>query len=110
MLMAPNNRAVDEDMASCLTDLRLEMCPKLAPNAAGFPAAEAIVHGIPMTKLCGQIPPGEPGASEIEDRFDKLAVAQLRRTSGFVFQRGENRSNLSPKWSQRWAARETGPL
>src|SRR5882724_8056260 len=96
MLMAPHNRAVDEDMGGCLTALRLEMCPELAPNAAGFPAAETIVHGIPMATLRGQIPPGEPGASEIEDRFDELAVAQLRRTSGFVFQRGENRSNLSP--------------
>jgi hypothetical protein len=117
MLMAPHNRAVDEDMGGCLTALRLEMCPELAPNAAGFPAAEAIVHGIPMAKLRGQIAPGEPGASEIEDRFDELAVAQLRRTSGFVFQRGENRSNLSPSgireeranglaWpSMRWSER-----
>jgi len=94
--MAPYTRAVDEDMGGCLTALRLKTCPELSPNAAGFPAAEAVVDGIPMAKLRGEIPPGEPGAGEIEDRFDELAVAQLRRTAGFVLKSGENRFTLSP--------------
>jgi hypothetical protein len=96
MLMAPHNGAVEENMGGGLTALRLETCPELSPNAAGLPAAEAVVDGIPMAKLGGRVPPGNASAGVIEGRLDIQAVAQFRWTAGFVLQSGENRFNLRP--------------
>src|SRR5687767_13528846 len=96
MLMAPHNGAVEENMGGGLTALRLETYPELSPNAAGLPAAEAVVDGIPMAKLGGRVPPGNASAGVIEGRLDIQAVAQFRWTAGFVLQSGENRFNLRP--------------
>lgn len=94
--MAAHNGAIDEDVGGHLTPLSLEACPELAPDAAGFPPAEAVVDGVPMAKFGGQITPGEAGAGEIQNRFDEQTVAQLRGTAGFVLDNRKTRFNFRP--------------
>jgi len=71
MLMRPYNGAIDEEVLSPTTAIVVQAFPELPPDATRFPAPEAIVHGIPVPKLLGHIPPGHAGAGDIEDRFDE---------------------------------------
>ena len=77
MLMRADNGTIDEHVGRHLTPLGLEAFPELPPDPSGFPPATAVVDGIPMAKLVGQITSGEASASEIEDGFDELTVTQL---------------------------------
>jgi hypothetical protein len=94
--MCSHNRTINEEVLGHVTAIALKACPELPPEASGFPAAETVVHRIPVAKLPRQIPPGNAGAGDIEDRLDEQPVTQFRRATGFVFDGGEPRFNLSP--------------
>ena len=76
--------------------IALETFPKLSPEAPSFPAAEAVIHGIPAAKLPRQIPPGQPSAGEVEARLEEQAVTQFWWTASLGFDGRESRFKLSP--------------
>ena len=97
--MCPHNGtidAIDEEGVVQVTALVVQALPEVPPDAAAFPASEAVVHRIPAAKLPRQISPGNPGAGNIEDRFDEQPVTQFRRATGLVFKGSESRFNLRP--------------
>jgi hypothetical protein len=92
--MRPDHRAIDEEVLSQVTAIAVRAFPELPADTLGFPAAEAVVHGIPVPKLLGHIPPGNASAGDIEDRFDEEAVTEFRRAAGLLLNRRESRFNL----------------
>jgi hypothetical protein len=94
--MRPHNCTVDEEVLSYMTAILLQALPELPPETTGLPAAEAVVHGIPVAKFGGHIAPGHAGAGNIQDGFDEQPITQFRRTAGLVFDGSESRFNLCP--------------
>lgn len=68
--MRPHHRTIDEEVRGYGALVALEPFPELPPDATRFPAAEAVVHGIPVAKLPRHIPPRNARACDIEDRLD----------------------------------------
>lgn len=87
VLMRPHNRPISEEVLGYLTTLSVQACPEWPPDPTGFPAAEAVGHCLPVTKLPRQIAPGHARAGHIKDRLDDQAVAQCGKTPRFVFNR-----------------------
>jgi hypothetical protein len=92
--MCPHTGTIDEAVSGQVTALVVQALPEVPPDAAAFPASEAVVHRIPAAKLPRQISPGNPGVGNIEDRFDEPPVTQFRRATGLVFDGSESRFSL----------------
>src|SRR5262249_49443379 len=87
---------IDKEMAAQRTGVRLEPLPELAPDAPPFPAAKAVVDGIPAPKIGWEVAPGRSRAGEIEDGFNEHAIAQRWGTPGAGFDSGKNGGKLCP--------------
>jgi hypothetical protein len=87
---------LDEEVSGQVTAIVLQAFPELSPNTTSFPAAEAVIHGIPVATLPWHIVSGYTDAGHREDCFDESAVAQLGRTARFVFDGSEPGFNLRP--------------
>ena len=75
----------------------LEPLPEPLPQLALFPAAKAVVDGVPVAELIGQVPPRNPGACLVQDGFDEHPVAELRRAAGGVLELPQHRFDCRPQ-------------
>src|SRR5262247_131717 len=90
MLVRPHNRRIDKQVARQGTALLLETLPTLAPEAAGFPAAQTVVDRIPAPELLWQVTPWRPWAGERQPRLDNHPVPEHRRATSAGFEGGED--------------------
>src|SRR5437773_695865 len=97
MLMGTDNRRIDKDVARHRAILRLEVLPEAAPDPTRFPAAKAVVHRVPASKILREVAPGESCPGAIQHRLDKQAITEHWRTASAGFQRGENGCNFRPR-------------
>src|SRR5215216_842987 len=95
--MGADNRRIDKEVACLGRGVRLEPLPKLAPEPTPFPAAKAVVHRIPVSKLLGQVTPRRPGTGEVKNGFNEHPIAEHRRTPSTGFEGGEDGGNLHPR-------------
>ena len=65
--------------------------PKELPEVTLFPSAEALVDGVPVPELIGQVAPWGTGACLVEDGFDEHPVAEDRGAAGGVFEFAQDR-------------------
>src|SRR4029453_14655127 len=89
MLMGAHNRRIDKDVARCGAILCLEGLPESAPEPTHFPAAKAVVHRVPASKILRQVAPGQSCPGEIQHCLDKQAITEPWRTASARFQGGE---------------------
>jgi len=97
MLMGAHNRRIDKDVARHGAILRLEVLPESAPDPTHFPAAKAVVHRVPASKILWQVAPGQACPGAIQHRLDKQAITEHWRTASAGFQRGEDGGNFRPR-------------
>ena len=95
--MRARNRRVDEQLLEPLIVDALEPLPEPLPQLALFPAAKAVVDGVPVAELIGQVPPRNPGACLVQDGFDEHPVAELRRAAGGVLELPQHRFDFRPQ-------------
>jgi hypothetical protein len=96
MLMGAHHRRIHTNVACHRAILRLEALPESAPDPTPFPAAKAVVHRVPASKLLRQVAPGQSCPSERQHRLDTQAITEHWRTASAGFQRGEDRCNFRP--------------
>src|ERR687888_2147086 len=97
MLMGADNRRIDKDVARHGASLRLEALPESAPDPPYFPAAKAVVHRVPASKIFRQVAPGQSCPSEIQHGLDKQAITEHWRTASAGFQGSEDGGNVRPR-------------
>src|SRR5215510_1291061 len=97
MLMGAHKRRIDKDVARHGAILRLEVLPEAAPDPTHFPAAKAVVHRVPASKILRQVAPGQPCPSEIQHGLDKQAITEHWRTASAGFQSSEDGGNFLPR-------------
>ena len=97
MLMGAHDRGIDKEVVCEGARPRLEALPEPAPDAAPFPAAKAVVHRVPVPKVLWEIAPWGSRPGEIQDRLDKVPVAERRRAAGARFERGEDGGEFRPR-------------
>src|SRR5215470_2526164 len=98
MLMGAYNRRSDKDMARLRAIRRLEFLPEAAPEPTHFPAAKAVVHRVPASKLLRAVAPGQSCPGAIQHRLDKQALTEYGRPASARFQRGEDGGNFRPRF------------
>ena len=96
MLMGAHNRRIDTEVARYGAIRRLEVLPESAPDPMHFPAAKAVVHRVPASKILREVALGQSCPSEIQHRLDKQAITDNWRTASAGFQRGEDGGNGRP--------------
>src|SRR5262245_21911154 len=96
MLMGPPKRRIDKEVARQRAIRPLEVLPELAPDAARFPAATAVIDRIPVPKVLRQVAPRRSRAGEIENGFNAHPIAEHWGTASAGFDRREDRGNLRP--------------
>src|SRR5215470_14693680 len=96
MLMCPDNRRINKEVACKGTILGLEILPEPAPNAASFPAAKAVVHRVPVAKIGWEVAPRCARARQIEHGFDKQPITECWGTASTRLYRSEDGRNLRP--------------
>jgi hypothetical protein len=95
--MRADNGRIDEEVARYRAVPCLEALPEPAPDAARFPAAKAVVDGVPVPKIGWEVAPGRSGACEIPHRLDKQPITERRRAASTRFQAGEDGRNFCPR-------------
>ena len=98
MLMGAHNRRVNEEVLSHLERSALSVVPQLAPHTPTFPAAEAVIDGIPAAKLRWHITPGKAGAGHIEDCFDEHPITEHGRATRGVLDPRKDRGDVFPSF------------
>src|SRR5215831_6961964 len=96
MLMGAHYRRIDKEVARYGAILRLEVLPKSAPEPTPFPAAKAVVHRVPASKILRQVAPGQSCPGEIQHCLDKQAITEHWWTASARFQGGEDGGNFRP--------------
>src|SRR6266850_5210708 len=96
MLMGAHHRRVHEAVFRHLERSALYVVPQLAPHPPTFPAAEAVIDGIPAATRRGHITPGNAGAGHIEDRFDEHPITEHGRATRGMLDQREDRGDLFP--------------
>jgi hypothetical protein len=96
LLRGAHTRRIDKEVEGNVAVLGLEALPEPAPETARFPAAEAVVDGVPGPKLRGHIAPGNARSRTLEDRFEEQAITEFGGTAGLRCDRGEARFNFGP--------------
>src|SRR5215471_11126763 len=71
MLLGAHNRRIDKEVARHRAILRLEVLPESAPAPTPFPAAKAVVHRVPASKILREVAPGQSCPGAIQHRLDK---------------------------------------
>jgi hypothetical protein len=94
--MGAPNRRVNDEVLSHFERFALSVVPQLAPHTPTFPAAEAVIDGLPAAKLCRHITPGHAGAGHLEDRFDEHPITAHGRATRGVFDQRKDRSDVFP--------------
>ena len=61
-----------------------------------FPSAKALVDGVPVPELIGQVAPWGTGACLVEDGFDEHPVAEDRGAAGSVLEFAQDRLDFGP--------------
>jgi len=79
MLVGSNHRAIDKQDFDGFQDLLGKFLKKCLPDTDVFPAAETVVHGIPISKAKRQIAPRDAGSRSVQDRFHEVAIREFRR-------------------------------
>lgn len=79
MLMGADNGRIDHHPPKTL-ELRIisEELEECLQAARGDPASKAVVDGVPGAELGRQIPPGDAGASQVEQSLKEQAIRYLR--------------------------------
>jgi hypothetical protein len=98
MLMGAHHRRVHEEVLSHLERAALSVVPPWVPHTPTFPAAEAVIDGIPAAKLRWHITPGKAGAGHIEDRFDDHLITEHGRATRGVLDQRKDRGDLFPSF------------
>src|SRR5262249_45416137 len=96
VLMGADNRRIDKEVACLGRGVRLETLPKLAPEPTPFPAAQAVVHRIPVAKRLWQVTPRRPGTGEGQNGFDEHPIAEHWGPPSTGCDGGEDGGNLGP--------------
>src|SRR5919108_2636097 len=96
MLMGAHNRRIDKDVARYGAIFRLKVLPEAAPDPTPFPAAKAIVHRVPASKILRQVAPGQSCPGEIQHGLDKQTITEHWRAARARFQGGEEGGNFRP--------------
>ena len=94
--MSPHNGRIDEQLLEVFGGAVLYPLPKAFPEVALFPSAEALVDGVPVPELIGQVAPWGTGACLVEDGFDEHPVAEDRGAAGGVFEFAQDRLDFGP--------------
>src|SRR4030095_15647427 len=94
--MSADNCRIEKKVACLGRGVRLETLPKLAPDPTPFPAAKAVVHRIPVSKLLWQITPRCPGTGQVQNGFNEHPIAKHRGTPSTGFDGGEEGGHLHP--------------
>lgn len=94
--MGTHARRLEKEGAREGTVLRLEALPESAPASAPFPAAKAVLHGVPGPKVRREVAPRRARAGQGQDGFQEPPSAEHRGTAGAGFQRGEAGGDLRP--------------
>src|SRR5215469_8603237 len=97
MLMGAHNRRIDTDVTGHRAIRRLEVLPESAPEPTYFPAAKAVVHRVPASKILWQVTPRQSCPGEIQHGLDKQAITEHWRTASAGFQGGEAGGNFRPR-------------
>lgn len=75
----------------------MQALPQALPDPARFPAPEAHIDRVPVTKLRRQIAPRAAGAQQVEQGFEELPIGYLTRGTGRgVFGSAHRRFELLP--------------
>ena len=100
MLVGADDGRVDENAVD-LAELRVgrKQFEERAQAAGGEPAAEAVVDGVPVAELAGQVAPGDAGAGQIEQGLEEVPVGEFRHGTlavafGLLHQRLEGRPEV----------------
>ena len=94
--MSPHHSRIDEERLEAVVLAGVDPLSQSFPEGALFPAAEALVDGIPVPELFGQVAPGGAGACLVKDGFDEHPVAEYRRAPGGVFEVPQHRFDFGP--------------
>ena len=95
--MRPHSGRIDEELLEPFITDTLEPLPEPLPQLALFPTAIAVVDGVPVAELIGQVPPRSPGARLVQDGFDEHPVAELRRAAGGVLELPQHGFDCRPQ-------------
>src|SRR5262244_1647714 len=79
MLMGPDKRRIEKELAGQRTGVCLEPLPELAPEPAPFPAAKAVRDRVPVSKRLWEVTPGRPRAGKGQQGFNAHPIAEYRR-------------------------------
>ena len=71
MLMGAHYRRIEKEGARYGAIRRLEVLPESAPDPTHFPAAKAVVHRVPASKILREVAPGQSCPGAIQHRLDK---------------------------------------
>jgi hypothetical protein len=96
MLMGAHTRRVQPEICGHVARLVWSVVPPLAPPAPAFPAAEAVIDGIPAAKLRWHIAPGNTGPGHLEDRFDEHPVTEHGGATRWVLDQRQDRGHVFP--------------
>ena len=94
--MSADHCRIDKKVACLGRGVRLETLPELAPEAAPFPAAKAMIDRVPVAKLLWQVTLGRPSAGQGKNGFDAQPIAEHRGTPSTGFDGGEDGGKLRP--------------
>ena len=61
-----------------------------------LPASEAVIDGVPVAKLSGQVTPWDPCTGYIQHRLEKHAVTLLGWATGLMLDAIKNDGNFLP--------------
>src|SRR5215813_9006055 len=96
MLMGAHNRRIDKDVTGHRAIRRLAVLPESTPEPTHFPAAKAVVHRVPASKILWQVAPGQSCPGAIQHGLDNQAITEYGRTASARFQGGEDGGNFCP--------------
>ena len=95
--MRPYDGRIDEKVPELFIVDTLQPLPESFPQLALFPTAKAMIDGIPVAELAGQVAPWSPGAGLVQDGFDEHPVAEFRWAAGGVLEFPEDGFDLRPQ-------------
>ena len=64
--MSTHNVRIDEQLLEVSSAAMLYPLPKALPEVALFPSTKALIDGVPVPELTGQVAPWGPGACLVE--------------------------------------------
>src|SRR4029453_9879581 len=96
MLLGAHHGRLDTDVARYGASRSVEVLPASAPEPTHFPAAKAVVHRVPASKILRQVAPGQSCPGARQPGLDTQALTEHWRTASARFQGGEDGGNFRP--------------